>query len=396
MDIALKRRSIRIIVVSQVAVLSLWFVSSAILTEMRAEAEIGDFAAAALSSAVQAGFVAGALVSAVLGLADRFDPRRVLMIAAVGAAAANAGLLVTPVGGSAQIALRFATGALLAGVYPVGMKIAVGWGAKDRGYLVGMLVGALTVGSSAPHLLSWLGGADWRLTVAVASALAVFGGVAMLFCGLGPAHARAAALDVRALGLAWTNRRVRLAYAGYLGHMWELYAFWAWVSAAAALSYAATLPEAEAASLAKLTAFGAIALGGLLCAPAGRIADRVGKAEVAKWAMVASGTAAVLTGLSFDGPVWLTLALMLLWGAAVVPDSAQFSALVADAAPPERAGSLMTFQTALGFGLTIATVQVTPLVAGAVGWPATLAGLAVGPALGVWAMRRLIAMGRAG
>jgi MFS family permease len=394
MDEALKRRSILIIVVSQVAVLSLWFVSAAILPEMRAEAEIDGVAAAALSSAVQAGFVAGALISALLGLADRFDPRRVLMLAALAAAVANAGLLVTPVGGAAQIALRFLTGACLAGVYPVGMKIAVGWGQKDRGYLVGILVGALTVGSSAPHLLAWFGGADWRLTVGIASALAAAGGVSVLACGLGPAHARAAALDVGALRLAWTNRRVRLAYAGYLGHMWELYAFWAWVSAAAALSYAATLPEGEAASLAKLTAFGAIALGGLLCAPAGRIADRIGKAEVAKWAMVASGSAAVLTALSFGGPVWLTLVLMLLWGAAVVPDSAQFSALVADAAPPERAGSLMTFQTALGFALTIATVQVTPLVAGAVGWPATLAGLAVGPALGVWAMRRLIAMGR--
>jgi MFS family permease len=259
-----------------------------------------------------------------------------------------------------------------------------------------LLVGALTIGSSTPHLLAWFGGADWRLTVGAASALAMAGGVAMLWCGLGPSHARAATLDIGALKLAWTNRRVRLAYAGYLGHMWELYAFWAWVSAAAALSYSATLPNGEAVSLAKLTAFGAIALGGLFCAPAGRIADRVGKAEVAKWAMVVSGTAAVLSSLSFGGPVWLTLMLLLLWGAAVVPDSAQFSALVADAAPPQRAGSLMTFQTALGFALTIVTVQVTPLVAGAIGWPLTLAGLAVGPALGVWAMRRLIAMGRAG
>lgn len=385
-----KMTSVAIIILAQIAVLSLWFVSAAILPSLQAEASFGPRYGAALSSAVQAGFVVGALASAMLGLADRHDPRRVFLLASVAAAAANVLTLALPAGGLGQIVLRFVTGACLAGVYPVGMKIAIGWGQQDRGLLIGLLVGAVTLGSSAPYLLSWLGGADWRLTIVTSSILAAFGGVSILAAKLGPHHARAAAFDPGAIRLAWSNRRVRLAYAGYLGHMWELYAFWAWVSVAASMSFSMTMTEQASLPLAKLVAFAAIALGGLACAPAGLIADRIGKAVVAKWVMIGSGAAALATAFSFGGPPALTAALIIMWGIAVIPDSAQFSALVADAAPPERAGSLMTFQTALGFGLTIVTVQVTPLVADAVGWPLTLACLALGPAFGVEAMRRLI------
>jgi MFS family permease len=390
-----KWRSLTIVALAQIAAMSLWFVSAAILPEITAETNISAAVGAALSSVVQAGFVVGALVSAVLGLADRFDPRRLFLASALAAAAANAATLFVPVGGLEQIALRFVTGACMAGIYPVGMKIAVGWGQRDRGLLVGLLVGALTLGKSVPYLISWIGDDNWRLTVAMASVLATLAGIAILAVRLGPHHAHATFFDPRAIALAWTNRRVRLAYAGYLGHMWELYAFWAWVGGAAAASFALSLPESEATRLAKLTAFGAIALGGLACAPAGLLADRIGKARVAQAVMLASGSAALATALSFGGPVPLVVVLMLFWGLMVVPDSAQFSALVADAAPPDRAGSLLTFQTALGFGLTIFTVQITPRVADWMGWPLTLAALAIGPALGVEAMRRLITLGRA-
>ncbi|MDT8343954.1 MAG: MFS transporter [Thermohalobaculum sp.] len=389
-----KTRAIGLIVLGQILAMSLWFVSAAILPEIVAESGLGPAAGAALSSAVQAGFVLGALGSAMLGLSDRFDPRVVFALAALVAAGANAMLTVLPPGGGGQMAMRFVTGACLAGVYPVGMKIAVGWGLRDRGFLVGLLVGALTIGSAAPHLIAVAGGADWRATVLATSVLAALGGLAILGVGLGPHHARAGRFDLRVIGRAWTDRRLRLAYAGYLGHMWELYAFWAWIGVAATASF--TLAgAADPGGTARLVAFAAIALGGLVCAPAGRLADRIGKAQVAQWAMLASGTAAIATALSFGGPVWLTAAAMIIWGMAVIPDSAQFSALVADAAPREAAGSLMTFQTALGFGLTIATVQVTPLVAEAIGWPMTLAALAIGPALGAEAMRRLIRLGAA-
>ena len=387
-----KARSILLLLVVEVAAMSLWFVSAAVLPEMLREAPLTPFQQAALSSGVQAGFVFGAITSAVLGLADRYDPRRVLALSAAGAGLANALLLVVPPGSVLAIAARVITGALLAGVYPVGMKIAVGWGQADRGFLVGALVGALTLGSASPHLLSLSGGADWRTTVALASLAAFGAAVLVMAVAIGPHHARAGAFDPRVVTTAWTNRRVRLAYAGYLGHMWELYAMWAWIAVATAASYSATMAAGDAERLSKLTAFVAIGSGGIACALAGYAADRVGKANVTIAAMLMSGTAALATALTFGGPAWLTFAIAVFWGTTIVPDSAQFSALVADAAPPELAGSFMTLQTALGFALTFITVQATPVLAEAAGWPLVLAGLSLGPVFGVIAMSRLKAI----
>ncbi|NNF78438.1 MAG: MFS transporter [Rhizobiales bacterium] len=391
----MKARSIALLLVAEVAALSLWFVSAAILPEMTREVALSPFRQAALSSSVQAGFVLGALASAVFGLADRFDPRRVFAASALSAGLVNAVLLIAEPGSAATIAARFITGALMAGIYPVGMKIAVGWGRKDRGFLVGMLVAALTLGSAAPHLFALLGGTDWRLTVAGASLAAGVGGILCLFTGLGPFHGTAPKFDPKVITKAWTDRRIRLAYAGYLGHMWELYAMWAWIAVASAASYSATMAPGEADWLSKVTAFAAISAGGIACALAGLVADKIGKADIAIAAMVVSGLAALATAATFGGPAWLTFVVIFIWGAGVVPDSAQFSALVADASPPEQAGSLMTFQTALGFALTFATVQLTPVLADAFGWPIVLALMALGPAFGIVAMVRLRSLRRA-
>ncbi len=387
-----KWRSIALLVLAEFGGMSLWFVSAAILPDMLAEHPITRLAQALLSSGVQAGFVVGAVASALFGIADRFDPRRILMASMLAAAIVNAALLILPIGGPAAIAARIATGVLLAGVYPVGMKIAVGWGLEDRGFLVGLLIGALTLGSASPHLAALMGGADWRIAVIATSLAAFISGLLTFAINLGPLHARSPRFDVRAITLAWSDRRIRLAYAGYLGHMWELYAMWAWIGVASAAAYGASMPEPRALGLAKLTAFLAIGLGGLASIVAGRLADRIGKAEITIIAMLVSGLSALLTAWTFGGPAWVTFALMLVWGTAIVPDSAQFSALVADASPPALAGSLMSLQTALGFTLTIFTVQFTPLAATALGWPAVIAVMALGPAYGVWAMLRLKAM----
>jgi len=388
-DFSGKWRSLGLLMLAEIAGMSLWFMCAAILPDLTREFVISEFAQAALSSAVQIGFVVGAVTSALLGLADRIDPRRFFAFSAIAAAVFNASLLVFEPGGAVTIFARFATGALLAGVYPVGMKIAVGWGQKDRGLLVGTLVGALTFGSAAPHLLALLGGADWRWSLSAASIAAAAGGVLCLCVGLGPFHAKAPRMKIGAILTAWTNRKIRYAYAGYLGHMWELYAMWAWIGVALAVSFSAHMPASEAVAFSRLVAFLAIAAGGAACIAAGLAADRIGKANIAILAMAVSGTAAIASALTFGGPVWLTVVCVLVWGAAILPDSAQFSALVADFAPPDQAGSLMTFQTALGFALTFFTVQLTPLGAELIGWPGVFAVMAIGPALGILGMLRL-------
>lgn len=383
-------RSIAVLVLAEMAAMSLWFVSAAILPEMTAEAGLSPSRTAALSTAVQIGFFFGAVALAVHGTADRYDPRLVFAMSAILAAACNAALLITPVGSNFQILLRGLTGVCLAGVYPVGMKIAVGWTLAQRGTLVGLVVGALTLGTAAPYVMALTGGADWRFTVTVASAAALGAALLIGLAELGPHHARAPRFDPAALTLAWRLKPVRLAYAGYLCHMWELYAFWAWIAVAGALSFQPSLGDEASVTAARVLAVVAIVLGALLCVPAGRLADRLGKARIAGFCMFVSAVAAFGTAVSFGGAPWITVIFVLIWGAFVIPDSAQFSAMVADAAPPERAGSLMTLQTALGFLLTAVSVQGAPVVAANLGWPTTLVLLGIGPLLGVEAMRRLV------
>lgn len=373
-------RAVLALAVAQVLALSTWFSVSAVLPGLALKwgHPIADLAG--LATATQAGFVVGALLVAFLGLADRFDPRAVFAGSAMLAAGANLGLLVLEPTGWAAWSTRALVGASLAGVYPVGLKLAVGWSVERRGLVVSLLVGALTLGSSSPHLVALLGGSSPAWVLVATSIAAVVAAGICLFVQLGPFHAQSPRLELRALPLAWSDPRIRAAYLGYFGHMWELYGFWAWVAVAAASSRGAA-PSAGPA-----VAFVAMALGGLACLPSGWLADRKGKRFVARAALGGSLACAIFAALSFDGPPALFHLALVLWGITVIPDSPQFSALVADAAPADKAGSLMALQTALGFALTTATVQGTPWVAAQAGWPVALAVLGLGPAFGLWAM----------
>lgn len=363
--------------------------SSAVLPLMLAEKAISASNQALLASSVQAGFVVGAFVYALTGVSDRFDPRFVFAASALFAAGCNAMLLVVEIGGSAAIMFRFMTGALLAGVYPVGMKLAVAWSLKHRGLLVSLLIGALTVGSAMPHAISMFGASDWRSSVALTSGLAAAGGLLVVMGALGPHNAQTTTFHPRVMMEAWYNRRIRLAFAGYLGHMWELYAMWTWIGAIALASFEQTMAQGAARSFSQMTTIAAISLGAFACVFAGRLADAYGKAHIAMIAMVLSCAAAIATSMSFGAAPWVTAVCIIFWGITIVPDSAQFSALVADAAAPEHVGSLMTFQTATGFALTFVTVQLAPLLAAHVGWHTVILVLAVGPAMGALAMQKL-------
>jgi MFS family permease len=380
-----KPQSLAFITAAQVLALSLWFAGTAAGPAMG----VGHTFQALLTGAVQAGFVLGTLGSAVLALPDRFDPRRVFALAALAGAAANAAILVLPVGGAGAIAARLVTGVALAGVYPVGMKLAVGWADRaDAGLVVGLLVGGLTLGSASPHLVNALGGVSWRLTLAAASCAAVVGAGLIGAVRLGPLHRAAPAFRADAALGIWRDRGTRLILLGYLGHMWELYAMWAWVGAYLAASFAAWR-GVRVAGGASLATFAVIAVGAVGCVAAGVLADRWGRVRVVVTAMAVSGTCCLLAGPAFGGPPAVVVMLCLVWGVAVVADSAQFSAGIAARAPAGLTGTMLTVQTCAGFALTLVTIQVMPVLVGWLGWGGAFAVLALGPAAGCVAMVRV-------
>lgn len=312
--------------------------------QLRREWDLSTNAASLLTIAVQAGFVAGAIASASLNLADLVAPRRLMLFGAIGAAAVNA-LLVMTHSASSALPLRFATGAFLAVVYPPGLKAMATWFRRGRGTALGIMVGALTLGSATPHLINGLGGVRWQTVVLATSALTVLRGLVAEFVALdGPFPFPRGVFDPRQARRAFASRGLRLATAGYFGHMWELYAMWAWFGVFFA-DHLAAAGSSNPRQGAAFATFAVIGVGALGCWVGG-LGDRWGRTRITGLLMVLSGTCALLIGIVGDAPTLVVLAVGLFWGFWVVADSAQFSTMVTELADQRYVGTTVTLQLA--------------------------------------------------
>ena len=375
-----------LVAVAEILGMTLWFSATAAAPQIVTEFALDEGWRAWLTMAVQAGFVAGTLITALTNAADAINARRLFALGCLAGAACNAAIAGAPTAG-AIVALRFCTGAALAWVYPPGMKIAAGWFRERRGTALGVVVGAVGVGSAFPHLLAWLGsGLSWRLLVAASSVLAVAGAAIIAFgVADGPHVSASSPFDRHALRVVLRSRGTRLAMLGYFGHMWELYALWTWIAAFAAAALGA------AAATGSAVAFVTIGAGAIGCVVGGLWADRWGKAQVAGAAMLASAACALASPAFYGAPLAALLVLTVIWGFTVVADSAQFSALVTEHTPRTHVGTALTLQTSAGFLLTMVSMRLVPPLVAIGGWKWAFLFLVPGPLLGAWAMKRLMA-----
>ena len=371
--------------------MSLWFAASAVASQLGARWTLTVSELGWLTAIVQLGFVMGTATSAILNLADILPARRLFAVSAVIGASAN-GLLLLSANYPTALACRFFTGFALAGVYPPAMKMISTWFRSQRGLAVGTIVGALTVGKAGPYLVHAIPGAGETPVVLSSSIAAIIAAlIVTLWYVDGPYPFPPRPFSWGLVATVFRERRWRLATGGYLGHMFELYSAWTWLPVfVAASTTAAGMPEGPARdSLASFVAFAAIAIGGLGCVWGGRVADHRGREWLVNRAMAASGACALLIGLTFGQALWLLIPIALAWGFFVIADSAQFSVLVTESVPPHAVGTALTIQTSIGFLLTMVSIQLVPPVQHVVGWRWAFVMLAIGPAAGIAAIRRL-------
>lgn len=383
-----KAGSLALLSFAELLAMSVWFSASAVVPALARDWSLDASGRSWITMAVQAGFVAGALGSAMLNLADRIPAPRLIAASSLLASASTIAIPFFAHDLSTAIPLRFLTGAFLAGVYPVGMKIVATWTKEDRGLGIGLLVGALTIGSASPHLITVFGEiTDWRVVLYVAGLSALLGGmISGLFVREGPFQSAVPPFNWKYTMTIVRQRDIALANLGYLGHMWELYAMWAWVPLflLASFSHAEIHPR-----WAGLASFAVIGSGGIGSFFAGIMADRWGRTTVTVASLILSGACSLIVGFLFNGSPMILTAVCLVWGLAVVADSAQFSACVSELCDPEYSGTALTLQTSLGFLLTLLTIRLIPTVENLFGWEGAFPVLALGPAVGIWAMIRL-------
>ena len=384
-----KQMSLLLVTVATFLSLSVWFSTNAVATALETDKSIGESSMAVLTIAVQVGFVFGTLFISFTNLSDRINARTLFTVSSILAAITN--LLVVPLDSpNVLIVTRFATGAFLGGVYPMGMKVLSGWYVSGRGFAIGTLVGAVTLGSGTPHILMSVFSENWQMVILVSSILAITGGVILkVFVGDGPHDVVGAKFNPRYLISALSERGPRLALIGYLGHQWELYAMWAWIGSFMFYVLEERPLFGDGIQLASVITFLVFAVGAVASSLAGAWSEKIGRTAVATIAMVISGCVALFVG--FIPVEWsvLIVIFVLIWGASVIADSAQFSTAITELSDPVYRGTMLTFQTGVGFALTAISIWLLPVVKDLSGWGWAFAILALGPVVGITAMLRL-------
>jgi MFS family permease len=365
---------------------SCWFSANAIAPELKRAWSLSENAAAWLTNGVQIGFVIGALSASFFNLPDLIRMNRLMAGSALLAAISNAAMLLEP-GPAGAVVCRMVTGFALAGVYPPALKLVSTWFVSGRGLALAGVIGAITAGSSLPHLFRGMSSAvDWHNVVLLSSGATLAGAVILLlFTREGPYPFGKALFDPRQIGRVLKDRNLLLVNAGYLGHMWELYAMWAWLLAY--LTAALDDGGAGVSSHASLLTFIAVASGVFGCFAGGILSDRFGRTATTAGMMIVSAGCALAIGFVFDGPFWLLALVVIVWGISIIGDSAQFSAAVTELADRNYIGTALSLQMGMGFALTILMIWLMPHIADLLGgWRWTFASLAIGPAIGAGAM----------
>ncbi len=369
---------------AELCALSLWYSASVIAPELIEIWNLSESSEAWLSASVPIGFVIGALVSSYFGVADRFNPRKVLAISAFLGALLNA-LLILVDTAFFGILLRILTGVTLAGVYPIAVKILSQWFPQKRGLAIGILIAALTLGSSLPHfVIMFFSSFDWKLVIICTSVLALFSAIIVMYI-LEDAKvtSKGFTFSFKLIKKVVLNKPVMLANYGYFGHMWELYGMWTWLPAFLTASFLTYSPETPHWFIA-FSSFLSIGIaGGIGCVVGGLISDKFGRANLTIISMVISAICSIVIGFTFGQFIWLTLLISMIWGMSIIADSAQFSAAVSEIAEEDYVGTALTFQMCIGFLLTIFSINLIPIIQRIIGWEWVFAILAIGPILGI-------------
>ncbi|NLY80726.1 MAG: MFS transporter [Lysinibacillus sp.] len=374
---------------SVLCALSLWFSASVIAPQLMIVWNIHSSSEAWLSASVPIGFVIGAFFSSFLGIADRYNPRKIFAVSAFLGAIFNA-LLILVDNAFFGILLRILTGIILAGVYPIAVKILSQWFPKNRGVAIGILIAALTLGSSLPHfVLMFFSSLNWKFVIICSSMLALLSAfIGTFILEDAPGQAKKSSFSLKLISKVIRSKPVMLANYGYFGHMWELYAMWTWIPAFLTASFSITLPETPYWFIA-LSSFISIGIaGGIGCVIGGIISDKLGRSNLTIVSMFISAICSIFIGFTFGQSIWLTLIISMIWGMSVISDSAQFSAAVSEVAEEDFVGTALTFQMCIGFLITICSINLIPIIQRFVGWEWVFSILAIGPILGIISMMK--------